>query len=238
MDPRMRHRILAAICLTTGLALPSASGAGESPVVIELFTSQGCSSCPPADALLKSFAGRRDILPLALHVDYWDYIGWKDTFGDPAHAERQRAYARHAGARMVYTPQIIVGGMEHIVGVKPGVLEKAIRMEAAAPDLVSLSLRPAGDKVEISARALGPIPDGTIVQLVRVRPSQTVDIGRGENAGRTFTYSHIVTDWTRIGLWNGEVPFTRKISAPGKDETVVIVQEPGPGRILAAAVLR
>ncbi|MCB2104429.1 MAG: DUF1223 domain-containing protein, partial [Rhodobacteraceae bacterium] len=193
---------------------------------------------PPADALLKSFAGRRDILPLALHVDYWDYIGWKDTFGDPAHAERQRAYARHAGARMVYTPQIIVGGMEHIVGVKPGVLEKAIRMEAAAPDLVSLSLRPAGDKVEISARALGPIPDGTIVQLVRVRPSQTVDIGRGENAGRTFTYSHIVTDWTRIGLWNGEAPFTRKISAPGKDETVVIVQEPGPGRILAAAVLR
>ena len=212
--------------------------AGDQPVVVELFTSQGCSSCPPADALLTEIARRDNVIALALHVNYWDYLGWPDTVASKEFTLRQRAYARARHQRTIYTPQIIVGGMEHIVGVKPGVLEKAIRMEAAAPDLVSLSLRPAGDKVEISARALGPIPDGTIVQLVRVRPSQTVDIGRGENAGRTFTYSHIVTDWTRIGLWNGEAPFTRKISAPGKDETVVIVQEPGPGRILAAAVLR
>jgi hypothetical protein len=233
----MRLKPVTAACVALTLVSSSIARAGDSPIVIELFTSQGCSSCPPADELLGSLADRTDVLPLALHVDYWDYIGWQDTFGNPAHSERQRAYAHHAGARMVYTPQMIVGGMEHLVGVKPEAMEEAIRAEAAMPHLVSLKLERSGDNVAISAQPLGQLPEDTMVQLVRVRPTATVEIGRGENAGRTFTYSHIVTDWTQLGDWDGHEPFRQTVAAPGADDVVVIVQEPGPGRILAAAVM-
>ncbi len=234
----MRPKSVTAACVALTLVSSSFARAEGGPIVIELFTSQGCSSCPPADELLGSLADRTDVLPLALHVDYWDYIGWKDTFGDPAHSERQRAYAHHAGARMVYTPQMIVGGMEHLVGVKPEAMEQAIRMESAMPHLVSLALERSGDSIAISATPLGDLPEDTMVQLVRVRPTATVEIGRGENAGRTFTYSHIVTDWTQLGDWDGDEPFSRTVAAPGADDVVVIVQEPGPGRILAAAIVR
>ncbi|MCV2868351.1 DUF1223 domain-containing protein [Defluviimonas sp. WL0002] len=234
----MRHLLLIASCLHLGFAVPTALVAGESPVVVELYTSQGCSSCPPADALLKSMAGRNDVLPLALHVDYWDYIGWKDTFGQPEFAARQRAYAHHAGARMVYTPQMIVGGMDHLVGTRSAMVDKAIKRLRSVPDPVALVLDRVGTKVTLNATALGEVPDRMMVQLVRVSPAETVDIHRGENAGRSITYSHIVRDWIHVGDWDGRRPFTRHIQVPGPDQVVVIVQEPGPGRILAAAVLR
>ncbi|MCV2865353.1 DUF1223 domain-containing protein [Albidovulum sediminicola] len=234
----MRLLLSIAFCLLSGLCLPSSSGAGESPVVIELYTSQGCSSCPPADALLQSMAGRSDVLPLALHVDYWDYIGWKDTFGQAKFADRQRAYARKAGVRMIYTPQMIVGGMDHVVGVRAGALDKAVRRLSGIPDPVSLQLERSGDAVSVTARAQATVPQDMVVQLVRVRPTATVAIDRGENAGRSITYSHIVTDWTAVGKWDGREPFHRRLKIAGPEEVVVIVQATGPGRILAAAVLR
>ena len=93
-----------------------AAGRSQRPVVLELFTSQGCSSCPPADALLGELAKRDEVVTLAFHVDYWDYIGWKDPFGDPLHTARQRAYAAHLGQRTIYTPQLVVDGAGHVVG--------------------------------------------------------------------------------------------------------------------------
>jgi hypothetical protein len=110
---------LGALLTACLIILSAPSLAQDRPVLVELFTSQGCSSCPPADALLHKLARRDDVVALALHVDYWDYIGWKDTFAKAAHSARQRAYAREAGRRMVYTPQMIINGADHVVIGRP-----------------------------------------------------------------------------------------------------------------------
>lgn len=225
----------AMLCLAGG-----AAQAQERPVVVELYTSQGCSSCPPADALLKKLAARDGVIALALHVDYWDYIGWKDTFGDPAFSARQRAYARKAGRRMVYTPQMIVDGQGHIVGNKPmEVLDQIEAARRAAPPL-RLEVTRRGQSLRIAARADGRLSDddlagGLVVQLVRYTPSQTVRIGRGENAGRTIEYVNIVTDWQQVGRWDGRDALQMTVPIRGEAPAVVILQQAGPGRILAAA---
>ena len=113
----MNKTVFAFVAFLLSLAIPAT--AQENPVVVELFTSQGCSSCPPADALMHDLAAREDVIPLALHVDYWDYIGWKDPFGNPAHADRQRAYAAAGNRRTIYTPEMVVGGVTDIVGTQP-----------------------------------------------------------------------------------------------------------------------
>ncbi|MBT8457322.1 MAG: DUF1223 domain-containing protein, partial [Alphaproteobacteria bacterium] len=170
------------------IALAGSALAEDRLVVIELFTSQGCSSCPPADALLGELAQRDDVLPLSLHVDYWDYIGWKDIFADPAHTVRQKGYARVAGQRSIYTPQMIVGGADHVVGYKPMKLAMLIEEHRNAAAPVDVEVTRAGDEVEISTSATGRTDIGSaIIQIVRYIPSQTVDIRRGENRGRTLT---------------------------------------------------
>lgn len=218
----------------TGLAQSAADG----PVVVELYTSQGCSSCPPADAVLAGLATRDDVIPLALHVDYWDYIGWKDTFADPAYTKRQRAYARAAGVHMVYTPQMIVGGMDHVVGIHAAEVEALIRRMAARPSQVVLEITRQGDSVQVRARATTPLVRGAFVQIVRFRPLEQVDIGQGENAGMKIDYANVVTDWQRVADWDGTSDLTLRLPAPGGEPVAVIVQEPGPGPILAADVLR
>ena len=235
----MRRMISAALGLWLGLAgMGFAQSGTANPVVVELYTSQGCSSCPPADKILNGLAQRPDVIALALHVDYWDYIGWKDSFADPAYSKRQRAYARFAGARTVYTPQMIVGGMDHLVGVRPAEVDALIRRFAAKPAPVALSLRRSGGVVRVSARAGVPLPRGAVVQIVRYKPTETVTIQRGENAGKTIDYANIVTDWRQAGDWDGTSDLTLDLKAPGDDPVVIIIQEPGPGPILAAAVLR
>ncbi|MCB2110777.1 MAG: DUF1223 domain-containing protein [Defluviimonas sp.] len=215
-----------------------AQSRADHPVVVELYTSQGCSSCPPADRILAGLAGRDDVIALALHVDYWDYIGWADAFGDARFSERQRAYARAFGARTVYTPQMIVGGSDHVMGVRPAELESLIRQHGSDAAPVLLHLSRAGNVVAISARASRPLDEGAIVQLVRYSPHARVEISRGENAGRTIDYSNIVTGWDAIGEWDGQGPLDMKVKAPGAEPVVVILQAPGPGEILAAARLK
>lgn len=217
------------------------AAAGEEarrPVVVELFTSQGCSSCPPADALLAELAPRDDVIALALHVDYWDYIGWKDSFASPLHTKRQKAYARAAGARTIYTPQMIVGGTAVISGLKPMKLVDLIREQGALEPRVRIVLLRAGDAVEIRAEAEPPLDQPATVQLVRYMPEKRVEISHGENAGRSIAYSNIVTQWQPLGDWDGKDPFALVAPAPGAEPVVVIVQETGPGAILAAARLR
>ena len=208
--------------------------AEDRPVVVELFTSQGCSSCPAADAILAELAGREDVIPIALHVDYWDYIGWEDPFGNPAHAERQRAYASRAGRRSIYTPEMIVNGQTDIVGAKPMALSKAIAEHAKDPSPVALSVSRGGGLVKISAPAVGQ-PREMVVHLVRILPPQTSKITRGENRGKTITYTSVAQDWTVLGGWDGTGPLSIEAEAAHHDPAVVLVQEAPAGPILAAA---
>jgi hypothetical protein len=225
---------LAGAMLSLGLA--GGVAAGEGPVVVELYTSQGCSSCPPADALLVELAKRDDVLPLALHVDYWDYIGWADSFADPAFTRRQKAYARAAGTRTIYTPQMVVGGIDHLIGTRAMELGELIEAHQEEPARVVLDVARASAQLTVHAEARGALPGVVVVQLVRFRPEERVAIGRGENAGRTITYVNIVTDWQVIGRWSGAAPLALTADAPGPDRVAVILQREGPGAILAAAV--
>ena len=217
---------------------PAVRAADQMGVVVELYTSQGCSSCPPADKLFEKLADMPGIIPLALHVDYWDYIGWKDTFASPGFTERQKSYARAAGERMIYTPQIIVDGAERLVGNEPEAVSAALDRVAGKTGRVRLVLERQGERIVIHADADPPLTQGVIVQLVRYQPQQTVEIAGGENTGQIVTYSNIVTDWQRVGEWPGASPLQMTVDAPGKAPVVVILQNPGPAEIVAAAALR
>lgn len=210
------------------------------PVVVELFTSQGCSSCPPADAFLAKLAQNDGVLALALHVDYWDYIGWKDSFGDPAHTRRQKAYASAGGRRSIYTPQMIIQGVQDVVGTQSRNIRDLIASHADEPAMIDLrARRTESGQLRITARANDDSLNGTaLVQVVRYEPSQTVRITKGENAGRIVTYTNIVTAWSVLGEWDMQRPFRGTTPIEGPRPVAVIVQRKGPGAVLAARRVR
>ncbi len=232
----MRHFITS---LALGLlALTAPVARADSPVVVELFTSQGCSACPPADALLSQLADREDVIALALHVDYWDYIGWADTFASGQFTQRQNAYAHAAGQRMIYTPQMIVGGVEHVVGYEPMDVADLIARYRTVDYPVEVTLaRGEGGLVLRAVATMALDSPGMVVQVVRYQPRETVEIGRGENAGRTVEYSNIVTEWLQVGEWSGAEPFELQLVDASPLPVVAIVQMAGPGQILGAARL-
>lgn len=228
----MRHFVSAAC----GLWLAAVAQVQAEPVVVvELFTSQGCSSCPPADEFLSMLASDPRILPLALHVDYWDYIGWADKFAQPKFSDRQREYAKAVGSRTIYTPQLIINGADRIEGFAPEETAERLREHLAAGQAVRLTVTREGDKLVIRAEADPPLTEPVRVQLVRYRPEETVMIERGENAGKTITYRNIVTSWDGVGDWSGQEPL--EVTAPydGDEPGAVILQANGPAAILAAA---
>lgn len=227
-----------ALALTLGLFSVSGQASAQSgPVVVELYTSQGCSSCPPADALLDKLATSRDVLALGLHVDYWDYIGWKDSFASPAYTKRQKAYATAAGHRSVYTPQMIIAGQDHVVGNKPGKVNDLIEAHKKTRSAIAISMQRKGNSVVINVESSGG-RDDMIVHLVRYTPKENVAIKRGENAGRTVTYSNIVDDWDVLAEWDGRKPLQIKAPAKGDNPVVALVQKAGNGPILAAARIK
>ncbi|MFZ1468278.1 MAG: DUF1223 domain-containing protein [Paracoccaceae bacterium] len=207
----------------------------EPVVVVELYTSQGCSSCPPADALMEEIAEDPRVIPLSLHVDYWDYIGWADSFADPKFTARQKAYARAAGSRTIYTPQMIVDGEDRIEGYDPEEIAEHLKKHLAESATVHLVVQRQGNVLVIRAEADPPLSAPVRVQLVRYKPEETVQIERGENAGQTVTYRNIVTSWDGLGDWTGLQPLEISAHVEGPDQTVVILQEDGPASILAAA---
>ncbi|REC58845.1 DUF1223 domain-containing protein [Rhodosalinus sediminis] len=215
----------------------SVAAAGERGVLVELFTSQGCSACPPADRLLGELAARDDVIALSLHVDYWDYIGWADSFAQPRFTARQKAYARAAHSRSIFTPQIIVDGEDRIMGAKAMTVMDRIRAHAEAPRPVSLSLRREGGRLFVTVSAERPVGPA-VIQLVRYRPSATVHITRGENAGRTAEYHNIATTWRALARWDGAAPLRLATEIEGERPVVVIVQSERHGPVLAAARLR
>jgi len=212
--------------------------------VVELFTSQGCSSCPPADALLVEYARQPDIIALSLPVNYWDYLGWKDTLAHVAFTERQKAYAHSRKDRQVFTPQIIVNGKKSCIGSDRAQVEKAIQITSkgrkALP--VNVTLDEQNGRVTI---AVEETPDTTQraaeLWVLPVLKEQTVPIERGENRGKTITYANVVRGLTRIGEWLGgsarfEVPL--ETARRGGDGYVVLLQSTDaerPGIILGAA---
>lgn len=229
-------KILAPIVAVLGLALPVYGQSAAEPVVVELFTSQGCSSCPPADALLHRLAARDDVLPLALHVDYWDYLGWKDSFANPAHTLRQKGYAQAGGRRMIYTPQMIVMGQDDVLGADAMKVADAIGKHQAQPRPVALTVERQGETVSVRLHPRGPLPQARLlVQLVRYAPERTVRITRGELAGRTLGYANVVEGWQTAAEWDGAGDLQVSLTVPASQSAAVLVQEAPFGPILAAA---
>lgn len=233
----MKRQLVSAACgLWIGFA--SAVAAQTQPVLVELYTSQGCSSCPPADEFMAHLAKDPNVIALSLHVDYWDYIGWKDTFANPQFTQRQKSYARAIGSRTIYTPQMIVNGKDRVEGNDPLEVSDKVRTHMAAHSPVTLSVTRKNGKVYITATATPPLTRKARVQVVRYLPSETVQIGRGENAGRAVTYHNVVTSWQSVGDWAGTGPLDMQADVPGGDPVVVIIQSDGPADVLAVARLK
>lgn len=213
--------------------------------VVELFTSQGCSSCPPADALLKTYAERRDVVALTLPVDYWDYLGWRDTLANPKFSARQRAYAKHRGDGRIYTPQVVVNGLDHVNGSSASAIDEAIRHTSTKVigRFVKVRLQNEKDRLVIEldgSNGTAPVAEAT-VWLALIQAKAEVTIERGENRGKKLVYYNVVRELTPVGMWNGK-PATitladHAVKLPGTDRCAVLLQQGKGGPIVASAML-
>lgn len=227
-------------------AAPEPATAGQSvPVraVLELFTSQGCSSCPAADAVLKSLSTDPSIIALSLPVDYWDYLGWKDTFASPRNTERQKNYAKVRGDGAIFTPQVVVNGMLHVNGRAKADIQNAIEETANDPRVQHVPLKFWQEHNTLNIRVGAADPSRPIreatVWLAIVQTDGSIDIKGGENAGKQLTYTNVVRDMTPIGLWKGqpmEIQIPRAaVMLPDTQKSVVLIQEGRAGPIIGAA---
>ena len=226
----------AALTVFTSIFLATSAQAGGTPVVVELFTSQGCSSCPPADQIMHDLAQRDDVIGLALHVDYWDYIGWKDEYAQPGHTSRQRAYAREGGRTMIYTPQMVINGQQEVMGAKAGELDHLINAHLAATPEATVSATRTGDNVSVSVAPVGLVADKEYdVRIVQYSPMRRASILRGELAGHVLNYANVVENWQIAGQWDGGAPQNYTASVILDSPVVVLIQRAGHGPIVAAA---
>ena len=242
----MQRCRLTSVSFVAGLLIISSTlaNAGEPRALLELFTSQGCSSCPAADKLLGDLAADPSVVALSVPIDYWDYLGWKDTLASPGHSARQRAYAKVRGDREVYTPQIVVNGATHVLGSDPGAVERAItvtdRNTAIMSAQVILSL--SGNALNVNITAPKDHGGGE-VWLCPLTRSVPVEIGRGENHGRTVIYHNVVRHWLKLGDFGGtqstwNVPLS-DFQSDDIDAVAVMVQQgtrEKPGIVLGAAL--
>jgi len=222
----MRWIIAAVVILCTQIA------AARTPrVVMELFTSQGCSSCPPADALVGRLSANPDVLALSFHVDYWDDLGWPDTFASKASTERQYAYSRALGERSVFTPQMVVNGSRSLVGSQDGAVQHAIEsVKDAFPVQADLSRQPDG---AFRLNLAGPSVRADVWEIRYVRKAVT-QIRSGENGGRTLETFNNVTRIRRLGIFAPGTLELPSLKSP-EDGLAVVIQAPGAGRVLGAA---
>ena len=233
--------------LSAGAAVASLLGpvraeAQDYPVVVELFTSQGCSSSPPADALLGELSRQPGIVALSLNVDYWDYLGWRDTLGSADCTQRQRDYAARRGDGRVYTPQAVINGRTEVVGSDRDGIMAAIareRSRGAGPVPVSLSSGGQEVRVEIGAEPSQDLRRNATIWVATVVPRAVVDIERGENAGRTIAYTNVVRKIVPAGMWNGQ-PIGLSLPRPAimaeGTYCVALLQADGMGPILGASL--
>jgi hypothetical protein len=212
--------------------------------VIELFTSQGCSSCPAADRIIGELANDPSVIALSLPIDYWDYLGWKDTLADARFTARQKAYSHMRGDRDVYTPQVVVNGSKHVIGSDREGIESAMgdtKRDGVMSIPISMTVNSGQINVSVAASDKGSIAPGE-VWICSVSKAVLISIGRGENRGRQVTYHNVVRNLLKVGDWNGTagswtVPL-ENISRDGVDAAVVYVQNGNrdkPGPMLGAA---
>jgi hypothetical protein len=227
---------VAALAASIGGSVADTPRPPARPLVVELFTSEGCSSCPPADALLSDLArSRPDVLPLAFHITYWDGLGWRDPFALRAATDRQRNYAATLGLDGIYTPQMVVEGRQDVIGSDRASVLAALRQAAAAlPPPVPLHLVRAGGLVTLEIGEGGRVRQGSVL-LVGYDSAHQTAVARGENAGRTLTESNIVRGLARVGDWHG-APMTVQAAPPAGERIAAILQAPD-GQILGAARL-
>jgi len=224
--------------MTASASSPALAG---SKSVIELFTSQGCSSCPPADALLGKLVQEKNLIPLTLAVDYWDYLGWKDTLALHDHTKRQRNYAKVRGDMNVYTPQAVVNGVKYMVGSDAREINAALRNHPSSDPEIPLSLKRDGENISVE---VGPGNGKATVWLLAVTSKVDVKIAKGENKGATVSYANVVRAWRNLGAWSGtpirtSIPIS-ELKAQGADAVVVMVQngaENAPGAIRNAEII-
>lgn len=246
---RLAHLFSASVALLVlgGTAVRAETTDKQPNAVIELFTSQGCSSCPPADALFVELAKQPGLIALTLPVTYWDYLGWKDTLGKDSFAKRQKFYAKARGDGQVYTPQAVINGSSHVVGSDKVEIERAAKQPSGSGFVARISVREEAGALQVRLAPLTePLERTAGVWVVATTLMVTVPIARGENQGKTVSYANVVRGMTRIGDWDGkEATLTAALAvtqAAEADGYVVIVQseQPGkygmmPGAILGAA---
>jgi len=228
--------IAAGVSLAFGPAVPARSAAPREPVVVELFTAQGCGTCPDANRVVEDLAEEPGVIALTYAVDYWDYRGWPDTFAKPEFAQRQRAYRRAMRLRNVYTPQVVIDGRRQVSGTRPPDVETAVREEAERLTFPpEIEFRATGDHVGVGS---GRVPTGGAeVWAVVYRPGvQDVAVEGGDNRGRTVRHVNVVRTLTKLADWRGQPLLLTLPDAVADDEAVaVLVQARGDRRILNAA---
>lgn len=240
--------VLASLVAPAGAEPASSDQASESHIktVLELFTSQGCSSCPPADALLHTYAERGDIIALTMPVDYWDYLGWKDTLASPKFSARQRAYAKDRGDGRVYTPQMIVNGTVHVNGRSQTDIDRAIAASAMRLETMRVAISAKVDRdghlrIQVGGAAAGSEIKEATVWLAIIQKEVEIPVRSGENHGKTLKYYNVVRDLTPIGMWDGKPAEYRlnrdTIIQPGAGSCAILMQRGKAGPILGAALL-
>ncbi|MBR0748303.1 DUF1223 domain-containing protein [Bradyrhizobium japonicum] len=230
------------ICAIVAVIRPAEA---EPRAVVELFTSQGCSSCPPADQVIGDLSKDPSIIALSMPIDYWDYLGWKDTLADSRFSARQRAYSRMRGDREVYTPQVVVNGSTHVIGSDRAGIESAIGKTDKGTGVMSVpvTMSLAGKQINVSVAASkeSAVSRGE-VWICSITKSVPIAISRGENRGQQITYHNVVRNLLKVGDWNGRpeswtVPL-ENLTRDGVDGAVVYVQDGSrekPGAMLGAA---
>jgi hypothetical protein len=233
----MRHTLRSVAAALIALAAASPADAGRPRAVVELFTSQGCSSCPPADALLAELARDEQVVALSLPVQLWDHLGWRDTLGTPENTARQQAYALGRRDRQVYTPQAVINGVAHVVGSSREAIEGKASRDAGLP--VDIDCVEDGGRLSIRIAAWpagGAAPPASILVLHYDR-EHVVDIPAGENGGRRVSYRNVVRRLEPLGAWNGaERTLSIAAPAPGRGLALLVQADADghPGRVLGA----
>jgi hypothetical protein len=242
MNSALRRIAVTALLCAVG---PQAVAAQTAPIaVLELFTSQGCSSCPAADTLFKTYVERPDVMALSFSVDYWDYLGWKDTLASPKFTERQRGYGKSISNGQIYTPQVVVNGKKHVVGSSRADIDAAVTAangsSSAQAFRIDASRVDGGISVQVAEiPALQTLPPANgVILLVRVMGKIPVAVTRGENSGKTLTYFNSVRDVAFVGEWTGKSTTVRLppgAAALGAGERyAVLIQRGAQGALLGA----
>jgi hypothetical protein len=249
MTATMAHNLISrwsgalGICAIVAVIRPAHA---DPRAVVELFTSQGCSSCPPADKIIGELAKDPSIIAMSMPIDYWDYLGWKDTLADSRFSARQKAYSRMRGDRDVYTPQAVINGSLHVIGSDRESIENAIHATREEGGVMSIpvTMTQSGKQltVSVAAASKAPVAQHGEVWICSISKAVPISIGRGENRGQEITYHNVVRNLVKLGDWSGNsgswtVPL-ETVAHDGVDAAVAIVQDGSrdkPGPMLGAA---